>query len=113
MKEIGTWMKVNDEAIYSTRPLAPYRSGKLGYTRHRDGTAYAIYLADPDEKLPPQILLTSIVPAQNARMVLLGAAENLKWEKRGNEVAVLIPETLQKNPPCEHAWVIKISALEK
>ena len=112
LKDIGAWMKVNNEAIYNSRPLAPYREGKMGYTQWKDGTAYALYLADANEKtLPAQIRLSAITPARNATVTLLGTKEDLKWEKRGNEAFVLIPESLQKNPPCEHAWVIKISAL--
>jgi alpha-L-fucosidase len=113
LREIGAWMKVDGEAIYNSRPLAPYREGKMGYTQLKDGTAYALYLADVNEKtLPAQIRLSTITPARNAAVTLLGTKENLRCEKRGNEVFVLIPESLQKNPPCEHAWVIKISAFE-
>jgi alpha-L-fucosidase len=32
MKEIGNWMKVNGDAIYKTRPVAPYKEGKI-YSR--------------------------------------------------------------------------------
>lgn len=113
LKEIGAWMKVNSEAIYGSRPLAPYREGKLSYTQSKDGSAYAIYLADADEKAPPaQVRLSTITPARDAIVTLLGAKESLKWEKKGKEIFVQLPESLRKNPPCEHAWVIKISALE-
>ena len=33
MKEIGDWMKVNGEAIYGTRPVAPYKAGQVVFTR--------------------------------------------------------------------------------
>jgi alpha-L-fucosidase len=113
LREIGAWMMVNGEAIYNSRPLAPYREGKMGYTQSKGGAAYALYLADAEEKIPPaQIKLSAITPARNATVTLLGTTENLTWEKRGGEVFVLIPESLRKNPPCEHAWVIRISALE-
>jgi len=113
LKDLGAWMKVNSEAVYNSHPLQPYRDGKMAYTQLKDGTAYALYLADVNEKtLPAQIRLSAITPARNATVTLLGTKESLKWEKRGNEVFVLIPEFLQQNPPCEHAWVIKISAVE-
>ena len=41
---LGAWMKVNGEAIYGTRPIAPYAEGKVRFTRAKDGTVYAIYL---------------------------------------------------------------------
>jgi len=114
LQELGAWMRTNGEAIYNTRPLAPYREGKIGYTQLRDGTAYALYLASADEKtMPAEIRLASVTPARNARVTLLGTNANLRWEKRGSDLFVFIPEPLQKNPPCAHAWAIKISALEK
>ena len=41
---LGAWMKVNSEAIYDTRPIAPYVEGQVRFTRAKDGTVYAIYL---------------------------------------------------------------------
>jgi alpha-L-fucosidase len=114
LKEVGAWMRINGEAIYGTRPLAPYREGKIGYTQLKNGTAFALYLAGPNEStLPAEIRLSSLTPAKNAAVNLLGASESLRWEKRGQELFILIPERLQKSPPCTHAWTIKISALEK
>ena len=37
LKEIGEWMKVNGDAIYATRAIAPYKEGKVCYTRLPDG----------------------------------------------------------------------------
>jgi alpha-L-fucosidase len=114
LKEIAAWMKVNSEAIYYTRPLAPYRQGKIGYTHLKNGPAYAVYLAGEGERIiPAQIRLSSIAPAENATITVLGARESLKWERHGSDLLVLIPESLQKTPPCEYAWTIRISALEK
>ena len=33
MREIGAWMEVNGEAIYGTRPVAPYKEGQVVFTR--------------------------------------------------------------------------------
>ena len=49
LREIGAWMKVNGEAIYGTRPIAPYKEAKTCFTALPDGTVHAIYLADEDE----------------------------------------------------------------
>jgi len=114
LQEVGAWMKVNSEAIYGSRPLAPYRQGKIGYTQSRQGVAYAVVLAGEGERtLPAQIRLASLTPAPNASVTLLGAKESLKWEKQGSDLVVLIPESLQKSPPCENAWTVRISALAR
>jgi alpha-L-fucosidase len=103
-------MKVNGEAIYSTRPLAPYREGKLCYTQGRSGSLYVIYLADENEKgPPPKIWISSMRVPQNASVTLLGNLTPLKWEMIGNGILVEIPEALQTKPPCENAWVVKVS----
>jgi alpha-L-fucosidase len=41
LKELGAWLKVNGEAIYGTRPLAPYEQGDGVFTTRRDGSARA------------------------------------------------------------------------
>jgi len=114
LKEIGAWMRINGEAIYNTRPLAPYRQGAACFTQSRDGAAYAIYLAGEKEtSVPSRITIASVIPAKSARISLLGAEGDLSWEISGGRLTVLIPESIRKNPPCEHAWALKISALQK
>ena len=110
LKEFGAWMKINDEAIYNTRPLAPYREGKICFTQLKDRTAYAIYLADGNEKnIPHEIKLPCSVVGSKTKVSLLGSKEKLELNKSGNDFVVKISKTLQNNPPCEHAWVLKIS----
>lgn len=109
LKKIGDWMKVNSEAIYNSRPIAPYKEGKVCLTKQSDGTVYAIYLADEDEHtMPSKIWLSTICPAEGAEVSLLGAEVSLKWEKVGEGFYVDIPEQVRKNPPCRHAWVLKV-----
>jgi alpha-L-fucosidase len=114
LPEMGAWMRINGEAIYNSRPLAPYREGKACFTQLKDGTAYVIYLAGENEKMmPAQIRLSSVTPEKDATVSLLGTSGNLRWEESGRATLFFIPESFQKTPPCEHAWVFKISSLEK
>ncbi len=46
---LGAWMRVNGEAIYGTRAVAPYGADKVRLTRGGDGTVFALYLADEGE----------------------------------------------------------------
>ncbi len=114
LKEVGAWMRVNGEAIYGSRPLAPYRLGRIAYTQSKAGVAYAVYLAGEDERtLPAQIRLAYLTPAPAASVTLLGGKESLKWEKAGGDLVIAIPESLRKAPPCESAWTVRISALAR
>ncbi len=109
LEKIGEWMKVNGEAIYKSRAIAPYKEGKTCLTRQKDGTIYAIYLGGESEEGPPsKIWLSSIQPADDAKITMLGAAGDLEWEKVGEGFVVNIPKNIQNNPPCEHAWTLKI-----
>jgi len=113
LKEIGTWMKTNDEAIYGTRALAPYKEGKVCLTQKKDGSVFAIYLAEENEiGMPSKIWLSSICPDDKATVTLLGVDTLLKWEKVGNGFVVEIPEKFQKVPPCKYAWCLKISSIK-
>jgi len=110
LKEIGAWLKTNGEAIYKTRPVAPYKESKICLTSLSDGTIYALYLADEDEAAPPPTIeLYSHAPGPGAKIEMLGVSRPLKWEKTGKGVVIHVPDSAVKNPPCRHAWVFKIS----
>lgn len=112
LEKIGAWMKVNSEAIYATKAIAPYKEGKVCLTQKK-GSVYAIYLADEQEhEVPSKIWLSSVQPADDATLTLLGYQSPLQWEKVGGGFVVTIPEQVRKNPPCDYAWTIKISAVQ-
>ena len=113
LDDLGQWVTVNGEAIYSSRPIAPYKEGRVCLTRQKDGAVYAIYLGSENEPSPPpKIRLSSIVPSGDAEISMLGVDGTLEWEQVGNGFLVEIPASVQKNPPCRFAWTIKISGIE-
>jgi alpha-L-fucosidase len=106
---LGDWMKVNGEAIYGTRPIAPYAEGKIRLTRGKDGSVYVMYLADEGETaLPKYIALSTIAPAPGATVTLLGTGRTLPWEKSGTGLVVRVPDGLRA--PNAYAWVFKLSS---
>ncbi len=113
LENIGKWMAVNQSAIYSSRPVAPYKDGNVALTRNKDtGAVYAIYLGEEDELGPPsKIWLNSIQPSDGASVTMLGVTGNLKWEKVGNGCLVEIPRSTQEDPPCLYAWTVRISKI--
>jgi alpha-L-fucosidase len=114
LAQVGAWLKVNGEAIYATRPIAPYKDGKVCLTSAKDGAVYAIYLGDRDEEQPPsRIWLNTVQPAPGATVIMLGAKENLTWEAVGKGVVVDIPSSVQKKGPCKYAWTIRMSKIAK
>lgn len=108
---VADWMKVNSEAIYDSRPIAPYRDDRIALTRNRHtGAVYAIYLSDEDQRQPPSdIRLDNVAPAPGATVTMLGDSQPLEWKPVGDGCGITIPERLIDAPPCGHTWVLKIS----
>lgn len=114
MRDIGAWMQVNSEAIYASRAIAPYREGKLRFTTLRDGTVYAIYLADEKERQPPaQLTLKGLTPADGAELRLLGADTPLTWKRAGGGIVIAIPAAVRKQVAGAYAWAIRVAAIRK
>lgn len=114
LRDIGAWMKINGEAIYNTRPIPPYKEGKICYTSLKDGTVFAIYLADENENEPPaKIWLTGLAPAKDAKLNLLGSDVPLSWERIGNGVLISIPAEARSKAAGKYAWTVKISGVAR
>ncbi len=110
LEGVGEWMKVNHESIYGTRPLAPYKEGKVCLTQDKAGAVYLIYRAGDEETRPPQKIWFSVLDVpETAQAMMLGSDMLLGWQKVGDGVMVDIPESLRKDPPCRDAWVIRMS----
>jgi alpha-L-fucosidase len=114
LRDIGTWMKVNGSAIYETRPVAPYKEGRICFTRSRSGAIHAIYLADEAEgQMPGSLWLQSISPRPNSTVRMLGVKEPLLWEKNGKGTLLRIPPEVAAAPPCKYAWAFTIENPEE
>lgn len=112
LNEIGAWMKINGEAIYSTRTIAPYYDGKLRFTRGKDGSAYIIYLLDENEKLPAEIQVKGFTPEKGAKISLLGKkGSSVKWKTDGIGFKLSVPESLSKALPSKYAIAFKVSQI--
>lgn len=112
LKEYGSWMKVNQEAIYDTEPVAPYKENNICMTQKGNDTFF-MYMAKENEKIPSEIVVKSHQPTKGAKVRLLGYNKNLTWEKDGKGFRVAIPSALRNTPPCSYVWTIKVSNLEK
>ncbi len=110
LEEIGTWMKVNSEAIYETRGDNEIgKQGKWVFTHKGTHTTYALYLADEGEALPTNIEIGKMTLGKTAKINLLGSPESLKWVMKEGKVIVQIAEKTAKKTPNSYAYVLKIT----
>jgi alpha-L-fucosidase len=113
LEEIGRWMDINAEAIHGTRPIAPYKEGRVALTRKGE-VAYAIYLAADGETAPPaSVLMPSVRPQAGSEIRLLGHETPCPWELSADGLRVQVPSAAHTKPPCEHAWVFKVKGTTK
>ena len=112
LADIGAWMKINSEAIYGTRPVAPYLDGALRYTRGKDGALYAIYLLkDGEKELPAEIQLKGLAVPAGAKVVLLGApTAKVSAERIGDATKLVLSVAPRAALPSPYAVVFKLSA---
>ena len=112
LKEYGSWLKVNGEAIYNSKPIAPFKENNICMTQQANRNLFFLYLASEGEnKMPVKIKVSSMHPAKGAVVTMLGSKTKLKWKREGNGFVVSIPENLRKNQPCKYAWTVKVSKI--
>jgi alpha-L-fucosidase len=106
LAETGDWLQTNGEAIYATRMCAQWREGRnVRFTRGKDGKyVYAILLEWPGKQLSSIFLRPR--PGSSVRM--LGVDQDIAWQRKGDATVIEIPESVNANPPGQHAWTIRI-----
>jgi alpha-L-fucosidase len=110
MKSTGTWLSVNGEAIYATRPRDGERwedGEAVRYTRSKNRhLVFAMLTEWPGA----EVVLKNVRPKERSRVVMLGADTALEWQFDSSRGTIVrIPTNLQSaaNRPCEHAWTLK------
>jgi alpha-L-fucosidase len=109
LNEIGEWMNVNGESIYSSKPVAPYAADNIYYTQSKDeGKIYAFWLSDTEKVFLPDKVQ---IPLNNTgfikRVILLGEGQKLKWTISQGALNVQIPASIRKKD-LKHCAVFKI-----
>ncbi|MEJ2113334.1 MAG: alpha-L-fucosidase [Flavobacteriaceae bacterium] len=113
LNEYADWMNVNGVAIYSTKPIAPYKENNICMTQNKEGNVFLFYLADEGEnKIPSEITIESLTPKKGAKINMLGNRTNLKWEVFDQGFKIIIPEKVRNSPSSKYAWVFKLSGVK-
>jgi alpha-L-fucosidase len=107
LADIGSWMKINGEAIYGTRALFPFKEGKVCISKKGKNTIFIYYMAADNEPMPLQIGMTTFSIPDNTKVEMLGTGTSLKWKKNNNGFLITMPENIRKTPPSKYVWVMK------
>lgn len=108
LEDIGDWMKINSEAIYSTRSIAPYKYDNICITTNVNGTIYLIYLVREGQTSIPSQIKFPLYVSKNMKATILGLGSKLKWSKKDDGISFVIPESLKAELLKTMAFVIKV-----
>ncbi|HEY3835182.1 MAG TPA: alpha-L-fucosidase C-terminal domain-containing protein, partial [Bryobacteraceae bacterium] len=131
LESITSWMAVNSEGIYATRPWKIAADGPstaashekdakfnernrkdltaqdIRFTTKGDKTLYAFLMGAPEREVTVKPLGTSSLqsPPKITRVQLLGHKENLQFKQEADGLKVTMPS----GKPSEHAVALKVT----
>lgn len=105
--EIGDWLKVNGEAIYSTRAWRVRSEGGIRYTS-KGPTIYAIAQKWPGRALT----LDAPKPKGDLKVTMLGHSEPLNTHIDAGKLVIDIPAWSVDDLPCRYAYAFRIEGVE-
>ncbi|MHC1705325.1 MAG: alpha-L-fucosidase [Tenuifilaceae bacterium] len=110
LKEIGGWMKQNSDAIYGTKPVAPYQKGQVVLTSKGENI-YAIYLVGENEKeLPTTIMIDELKLKKSGKAKVLGTKSTVKYITTEKGLELNIPKELRKLKGSDFAVVFQVNS---
>ena len=111
LADIGKWININGEGIYSSKAVAPYSADNIFFTQSADGNNdYAFVLAKDNEVILPPVLTINVGNSKKIKHItLLGAEQKLKWKQDGEVIKITVPQVLQSGSGLLYAATFKIN----
>jgi alpha-L-fucosidase len=114
LKELGSWMGINSEAIYATRPAETFGingENQIRFTRNKDNTVIYIFSTNWPGNNSRLILtplrLGKLNSAKISKITLLGNGETaLKWSQNTTALSIIMPSVAPS--ACKYCYVFKV-----
>lgn len=105
LKGMGAWLKVNGDAIYSTRVCAPYKQGTIAFTQNAEN----IYAIETFESADMPVGERVVIPcsADVEKITLLETGEELKYVKTEAGYEVKVPAYEGEETPIARVFCLK------
>jgi len=111
MDEMGAWLAKNGEAIYGTRPVAPYMVESWAFTQKK-GRLFAIRKTRPGETSVRQVVLPNETTAGTvARVIHLASGRDFPFERTPDGWLVRFPSDVSSDS-CADAFEIVLARCE-
>ena len=107
LREMGEWMKINNEAIYATNSTKKYKEGDVKYTVSKDDNFVYAIVTKP---VVGELVLHNVDLKRGSAIYMLGVNTPLKYKAdSGGSLHIEWPKEL----PCKYAWTLKITGSPK
>lgn len=109
LSEIGNWMKINGEAIYSTRKWSTFNDGNnVRFTQSKDGRYLYVFVFDWSENT---LKLNSVNYVKGMSSILLGSKSKIRIGNSNGKLVLYFPKELQNinKRPTRYASVFRVS----
>jgi alpha-L-fucosidase len=105
LRDIGSWLHINGEAIFGTRSWVAASDPAVRYTRN--GTDLYVHLLEWPEG---EVRIDGLDPGELLSVRLLGSERSIEWHRDGRSVIFRPPLMSPREMPSPYAYVFKITA---
>jgi len=105
MREIGQWLDVNGEAIYGTRPIAPYKEGDVVFTTKGKSVFAILVQRNEGDALPAKITLKTLKPG--GEVTVLGSGDKVKSSNVADGVQIALPLAVREMPQARYGIALR------